>query len=238
MTPTPPPQKIVVYLRVSRPSQEFPSQLHALREFVRRHGWKFPAGKMIFAEKAGGTKVNRTQLDRMLTLCRTGHVDAILCYQINRIGRSLLHLVNLLEELDKAKIRVIGVNDDFDSFDEGAYAKKRRNDMINDAQFERDRIIERTRDGVSAARAAGRVGGKPRKNEQAIIAFLRLVAADKIAGPADPGARGGGDSTAKAKGSVLLKKAGKLSLRQAAEKVGLSASYLSKILREKKRKGK
>lgn len=196
------PKKIAFYVRVSTTSQDFPSQLHAMREWCRRHGWKPPAKEKIFAEKITGKLSRRTQLDVLLQQCRDGHVDTILCYRLDRVGNSFLHLVNLIAEFDRLKIRVVGVADGMDTAEDSATMNHFRRTMMSAAAYNRELIVERTIDGLKAARARGRKGGAPRKNDVAIAEARKLMA----------------------------KKT--LSLRSVAKKVGLEPGYLSRELKK------
>lgn len=173
------PALLAFYLRVSTISQDYPSQLHALKEFCRRQGWKVPNRSRIFAEKVSGKLAKRTQLDRLLTACRDGHVDTILVYKIDRLGNSLQHLVNVQAELDSLKIRMIGVSDGVDTSINSAAANHYRNTLATAAQFNREIISERTRAGLAAARHAGRHPGRRRKNDVQIARAMKLRAQDK-----------------------------------------------------------
>lgn len=204
-TMIPAPKQIAFYVRVSRTSQDFPSQLHALKEFCRRHGWPVPTKKKIFAEKITGKVAKRTQLDLLLEACRAGHVDTIATYAVDRMGNSALHLHNLIATLDGLKIRLVSVIDGVDTVNSNAATNLFRNMLIAWSQSNRERIGERTVAGLRAARAAGRVGGKPRKNDAKIARAFKVRAAGKITG-----------------------------LRAIAREVGLSPSYLSILFKGKR----
>ncbi len=193
------PKKLAFYLRVSRTKQEYHSQLHALREFCRRSGWRVPVAGLVFSEKITGKLARRTQLDRLLQACRDGHVDTILAYRVDRMGNSALHMHNLIAELDGLKVRLVGAADNIDTAINNSSTALWRSMLIGWAESQRMLTQERTIAGLKAARARGFVGGRQRKNDAAIgTAFL-------------------------------LKEKGKLSVREIAEEVGLSASYLSRI---------
>lgn len=198
------PSKLAVYLRVSTQRQDTDSQLHALKEFCRRHAWKFPAGKLVFAEKVSGKKQNRTQLDLLVTLCRDGHVDTILTYKVDRIGRSHVHLVNLFAEFDRLKIRVVGVADGIDTGNDNASTRLYRNLLISFAESQREGIVENIHSGLAAARKAGTKFGRPPRY------------------------------TEKVANAWALREGGKLSIRKISAKVGLSVSYLSLLFRGKR----
>jgi DNA invertase Pin-like site-specific DNA recombinase len=163
------PKSISFYLRVSMGSQDFPAQLHALREFCRRQGWPLPSKKNLFAEKASGAKATRRELDRLLQACRDGRFDCIVTYRADRLGRSFEHLVNVHAELSAAKIRVIGVADSVDTSIETPMTRAFRRMLDTHAELTREMIVENTRNGLAAARKRGRVGGRPRTKDRAQI---------------------------------------------------------------------
>lgn len=173
------PKKPAFYLRVSTAPQEFDSQLHALRECCRRKGWPVPGKATLFAEKISGAKAKRRELDRLLQACRDGHFDAIVCYKVDRIGRSMPHLVNLHAELKAIGIRVIGVADGVDTGIDTPQANAFRHMLATFAELQRETIVENTRAGLAAARAQGRVGGRRRKNDPAIARALKMRAKGK-----------------------------------------------------------
>lgn len=195
-------KKIAFYLRVSTQPQEFPAQLHALKEFCRRQGWPAAKKNHVFAEKGTGKKARRTQLDLMLQACREGHIDTVITYRADRLGNVAGNLHQLFEELERLKIRVIGVGDSIDSFQKGAAWTMFRGMIFSMAQSQRELIVERTISGLAAARAAGRVGGKPRKKDAQIAAAV-----------------------------ALRKKNPGMPLRTLAKKIGMSPGYLSRVLR-------
>jgi DNA invertase Pin-like site-specific DNA recombinase len=173
------PRSIAFYVRVSTISQDFPSQMHALKEYCRRQGWPVPPKAKIFAEKISGKLARRTQLDRLLQACRDGVVDTVMLYRVDRMGNSFVHLVNIQAELDALKIRVIGVADNLDTAINNAAANHYRNTLNAAAQFNREIISERTLSGLAAARDQGRVGGRPRTSDDKIARALKLKSTGK-----------------------------------------------------------
>lgn len=202
------PKKLAFYLRVSREQQEFRSQLHAMKEFCRRAGWHVPGRELFFSEKISGVAAKRRQLDRLLQACRDGHIDTVLVYRVDRLGRSALIIHNLLEQFEHLKIRVIGAADSYDSSVQNSTTVTIRNILIGLAEPERLRIRERTHAGLAAARARGRVGGRPRTKDAAIKKALALR-------KADPEGK-------------------KISLRGIARTVGLDPGYLSQLFSGKR----
>lgn len=140
------------YARVSTASQELDLQLDALRD----------AGcdrKLVFVDKASGAKTNRPGLERCLASLQPG--DVLLVWRLDRLGRSTKHLVSLVESL---RDRGVG----FRSLSDGAIdTTTASGELIFGifaalAQFERSLIVERTKAGLLAARARGRLGGRPK----------------------------------------------------------------------------
>lgn len=176
------PRCLAFYVRVSRESQDHDSQLLACREFCRRHGWRVPPSSRIYAEKISRKEERRTQLDRLLQACRGGLVDTLLVYDQTRIGGSAAYQLNLFKEWDRLKIRILGVADGLDTFDQSARDARERGYGAVDSEYERSRIAERTRAGLKAARAAGRVGGRPRSKDAKIKRAFALKGTKSVRG--------------------------------------------------------
>lgn len=158
--------RLIGYARVSTQEQELNLQLDALKN----------AGcpkDLIFIDKASGAKVDRPGLEKCLSLLENG--DTLLVWRLDRLGRSMSHLVNLVQSLFE---RQIG----FKSLCDGAIdTTTASGELIFNifsamAQFERRLIQERTRAGLNAARARGRVGGRPPLN----IYDPRIITAKKM----------------------------------------------------------
>jgi DNA invertase Pin-like site-specific DNA recombinase len=144
--------RLVGYARVSTGGQDLELQLDALRK----------AGcskKDIFTEKVSGAKANRPGLQACLEHLKEG--DTLAVWRLDRLGRSMGHLVSLVTELQK---RGVG----FKSLCDGAIDTTTASGELifhifsSLAQFERRLIQERTRAGLDAARARGRKGGRRR----------------------------------------------------------------------------
>ena len=141
------------YARVSTDDQDLSLQLDALL----KHG--VPAGRM-YPDKMSGAKSDRPGLAKCVAALQEG--DILVVWRLDRLGRSMAHLVTLVEDL---RIRGIG----FRSLNEGAIDTKGElifNSFSALAQFERRLIQERTRAGLAAARARGPMGGRPRVRSQ------------------------------------------------------------------------
>jgi DNA invertase Pin-like site-specific DNA recombinase len=138
------------YVRVSKQEQHETLQIDALKE----------AGcEKWFLDKMTGSKAERKGLDEALAYLRPG--DTLVVWKLDRAGRSLTHLIELLKGLKERGIEFISLTEQIDTTTPGD--KLIFHLMGALAEFERDLIRERTNAGLAAARARGRVGGRPRK---------------------------------------------------------------------------
>jgi DNA invertase Pin-like site-specific DNA recombinase len=110
-------------------------------------------------DKMTGSKAERKGLDEALAYVRPG--DTFVVWKLDRAGRSLTHLIELLKGLQKRGIEFISLTEQIDTTTPGG--KLIFHLMGSLEEFERDLIRERTNAGLAAARARGRVGGRPRK---------------------------------------------------------------------------
>lgn len=136
------------YARVSTKDQHLELQLDALN----KHGVE-----KVFQEKMTGTKKERPQLDEMLKYLRPG--DTVVAWKLDRIGRSMRHLMELVDYFKENDIQFVSLHENIDTTT--PTGKLMFNLMASLAEFERDMIAERTRSGLEAARARGRKGGRP-----------------------------------------------------------------------------
>src|SRR5262245_15760807 len=139
------------YARVSSKEQDPRSQVEA----ARARG--IPTAN-VHVETASGARHDRPVLTALLAQLKAG--DTLVTFRLDRLGRSLSHLVKTLEDLEARKIG-------FETLDgvstKGATGKLVLHVLASVAQFERQLLIERTMAGLKAARAEGRTGGNRRK---------------------------------------------------------------------------
>lgn len=150
------------YARVSTLEQNLDLQVKALE--------KEGCGK-IFQDKVSGVKAERPQLQQALNYIREG--DTLVIWRLDRLGRSLKHLIELVGDLEEKGISLKSLTESIDTGTNGGKLIFHIFGAL--AEFERNLIRERTLAGLKAARARGRVGGRPKKldaKKQAIL--LRL----------------------------------------------------------------
>src|SRR3984885_13477705 len=183
------------YARVSTRDQNLDLQIRALQE----------AGcKKIYEERMSGVKADRPSLNDLLNHLRKG--DVLIIWKLDRLGRSLKNLVEVVNQLMERKIGLQSLNDPVDTTT--SHGRLTFNLFASLAEFERDIIRERTQAGLSAARARGRCGGRP------------------------SGLSSHAESIACAAETLYLER--KLSVREIAQKLHISKSTLYAYLRYRK----
>jgi DNA invertase Pin-like site-specific DNA recombinase len=112
----------------------------------------------IFTDTASGAKAERNGLEEALEYVREG--DTLVVWRLDRLGRSLKHLIETITELNNRKIGFKSIQESIDTTTSGGKLIFHIFGAL--AEFERDIIRERTQAGLLAARARGRLGGRPK----------------------------------------------------------------------------
>ena len=140
---------MIGYARVSTADQSLDLQVDALTK----------AGcEKIFVEKASGGNRGRPELAKALKFVQAGEV--LCCWKLDRLARSVGHLIEIIKELEGRGVRFRSLHDDLDTTT--ASGTLMFHVMCAFAEFERNIIRERTLAGLAAAKARGRVGGRPK----------------------------------------------------------------------------
>jgi len=137
------------YARVSTTAQDPQLQLDALAA---------AAVDRTYVDRASGVATRRPELDRLMETARAG--DTIVIWRLDRLGRSMKHLLELVEDLEKRDIALVSLNEQIDTTSANGRLILRL--LASLAAFERDLLAERTKAGLDAARKQGRVGGRPK----------------------------------------------------------------------------
>ena len=111
----------------------------------------------IFEDKASGKLESRPGLDDLLEQARPG--DTVVVWRLDRLGRSLRHLLETVEALEARSVSFVSLTESIDTATPGGKLVFHVFGAL--AEFERDLIRERTVAGLAAARARGRIGGRP-----------------------------------------------------------------------------
>jgi len=156
---------LVGYARVSTVEQNLDLQLDALRK----------AGcEKIYKDVASGSTTKRDGLKRILSFIRNG--DTLVVWKLDRLGRSLTHLIIVVNRLINNGIFLLSLQEKIDTTSPGGKLIFHVFGAL--AEFERDIIRERTIAGLNAARERGRVGGRKRVMDETMIQMARTMMAD------------------------------------------------------------
>ena len=155
---------VLGYARVSTQAQDLEPQLRQLRA----------AGcTEIFEEKASGTSRTRPELVQLLKQLRAG--DTLVVVRIDRLARSLSHLLTVIEHVRALGGHFRSLGDPIDTAGPSGMLVLQIMGAI--AQFERALIVERTKAGLAVARAEGRVGGNPALRSRDPVVLRKIVTA-------------------------------------------------------------
>ena len=142
------------YCRVSTVDQNLDRQLEALKRYQV---------EKVFTDKLSGKDTNRAGLKEMLDYVRSG--DTVYVSEFSRMARSTKDLLNIIDKLEKKGVKVISEKENLDTTTPSG--KLMRTFMIGIAEFERDIMLERQREGIAVAKAKGHYKGRGAKSKPA-----------------------------------------------------------------------
>ena len=146
--------RVAIYYRVSTTDQDPEMQIAELRAYTERRQLEIVGG---FVDRASGADRSRPGLDLMMTQVRRGKVDLVLCWALDRLGRSVRHLCELAEEFEVQRVDLISLQQQLDTSTPSGRLTFHVLGAV--AQFERELIRERVKAGMAAAKARGvRIG--------------------------------------------------------------------------------
>lgn len=166
--------KIAIYLRVSTDRQTTDSQAVELWEYCSRRGW---TNVVEYSDTSSGAKFSRKGLDTLMRDVRRGRVQAIVAYKLDRLGRSLPHLAQLISEMTAHRTALIIPAQGIDTSAANPASQLQLNILMAVAEFEREIIRERVHSGLRAARARGKRLGRPATLEQHLSRVEALLEA-------------------------------------------------------------
>ena len=156
------------YARVSTQDQNLSAQLDALTQ----------AGcNRVYEETASGARSDRPVLAEVMRTLRGG--DTLMVFKLDRIARSLPHLLEIMETLNQTGAGFRSLTEEINTTTPGG--RLVFHVMAAISEFERDLIRERTAAGLKAAKARGRIGGRPRK-----MTGEKIRAAEKLLSSGTP----------------------------------------------------
>ena len=149
------------YARVSTRQQDLSRQLDLLERYECHK---------IYTEKISGIRTNRPELNKLKK--RVKENDKIIIESFSRLGRSTKDLIDLVYFFERKGVKVISIKENFDT--QTPQGKLIMTVFQAFSQFERDIIVERTKEGLDSARARGNIGGRPRIDPKLIQHALNL----------------------------------------------------------------
>ncbi len=160
------------YARVSTEQQVLARQLDQLQTY---------GCDVIYQEKMTGTKKDRPELAKVIVQARAG--DQVVIESLSRLGRSAKDLLELLGQFEKSGVSVVSLKESIDT--STSVGRLLVTVLAALAQFERDLTVERTKEGLKAARARGRKGGRPPVDARKVQKAMRLYQSSKQLSVAD-----------------------------------------------------
>jgi DNA invertase Pin-like site-specific DNA recombinase len=151
-------RRCAIYARVSTNEQTPENQLEALRSFANARGWK----AVEFTDQGvSGAKERRPALDALLVQARKRKIDVVACVKLDRLARSVRHLVTLAKELEALGVDLVVLDQAIDTTTPSG--RLLFHVLAAIAEFERDLIRDRVIAGIRRAKAQGRRLGRPRR---------------------------------------------------------------------------
>ena len=150
-------KRAALYLRVSGIDQHPETQVYDLRQMATQRGLEIA---QEYTDRISGAKAKRPGLDQMMADARRGRFDVILVWAFDRVARSVVHFLQLLDELNRLGVEFVSFRENIDT---GGPLGRAIVVIIGAiAELERNLIIERVKSGMRRARLEGRqIGRKP-----------------------------------------------------------------------------
>jgi DNA invertase Pin-like site-specific DNA recombinase len=152
--------RVAIYCRVSTEEQDYDKQEFICKEACDKQGYEVYD---VYKDVISGWSTSRPAFNKLLEDLRRFKFDAVMVTKLDRLGRSLQHLLSLIDEFNKKGIKFIAVTQNIDT---GSAAGRLQMQIMGAfAEFERNIISERTKEGLRRAVGVGKRGKdkKPRK---------------------------------------------------------------------------
>ena len=163
--------KAALYARVSRADQQtIPAQLSEMREYCARRSWSI-VGE--FEEHASGAKTDRAQRKELMCLVQRGKVEVVLVWKLDRWGRSTVDLLSTLKEIHGCGAAFVSITEGLDLTTPSG--RMMAGMLAVFAEFEREMIIARTKEGLRLAREKGKTLGRPATGKESKELILDLA---------------------------------------------------------------
>jgi DNA invertase Pin-like site-specific DNA recombinase len=168
--------KAALYARVSTDDQTLEQQLESLRGDCSRQRWKVAAE---ITDTISGAKFTRRGLDELMKLVRARKIDLVVCHKLDRLGRSLPHLAQMIGEFEANGVALVIPGQGIDTRAASPVGRLQMHLLMAFAEFERSLISERTKLKLRAVQRSGKHIGRPalgqkmRKAAQEVMTALQ-----------------------------------------------------------------
>ena len=173
--------KVYLYTRISTSHQELENQRMYLKDYCERNDIEIV---QTFEDICSGANTKRDGLDDLLDACRKKKVDAVICFSLSRLGRSLQHILLTIEQFTNMGIGFISVTEGIDTSKKSPYCQLMISILGGLASLERELIRDRVKAGIERAKSKNIKLGRPTKYvnmDQAMILRKENMSLRKIA---------------------------------------------------------
>lgn len=157
------------YIRVSTDHQNTDRQKDLLKK-------QYPEIKKFYIDRQSGKNTDRPQLREMMNYARKN--DVIVVESLSRLARNTRDLIDITDQFNKNEIHLISLKESIDATTPSGRAMMKMFSVF--ADFEREIIVERTKEGLASARARGHVGGRPAINKETVANAIKLYDSRKF----------------------------------------------------------
>ena len=152
--------RVATYVRVSTQQQDMRLQTAELGQYIASRGW---TQTDCYEDIMSGAKANRPGLARLMTDAQGRKFDVVVCWKLDRFGRSLVDCLNSIRTLESAGVRFIAVTQGLDTDQQNPASRFLLHVLGAAAEFERSLIRERVSAGMKAAQKSGTALDRPRR---------------------------------------------------------------------------
>ena len=165
-------KKVAIFARVSTSNQTVENQLHDLRQVAQNNGWEIVDE---YLETVSGTKGRdqRKEFDRLMKDAIRGKFQMILAWDVSRLGRSLKHLVEFMEDIQNRNIDLYLHQNGIDTSTSGGRALFHMIGIFS--EFERSIISDRIKTALARVRSEGKKLGRPTNYNDGMKNSIRLL---------------------------------------------------------------
>ena len=149
--------RVAIYARVSTDEQTTENQVFELEKVAKRMGWTITE---VYADTISGAKAKRPELDKLLKSAMRKEIDVVMAWSVDRLGRSLQHLITLLSDIQSKNVDLYLHQQGIDTTTPSGKMMYQMCGVF--AEFERSMIQERVKAGLARAKAQGKKLGRPR----------------------------------------------------------------------------